>query len=82
MASKASASHRVSVRSLAGLGEKSLGGEIVQTQRLRTSSQASFPRPTPETATTAARRCPPSPRTGAFMGNSFVILIPSESFRN
>ena len=41
---KASASYRVSVRSLAGLGEKSLGSEMVQTQRLRTSSQASFPR--------------------------------------
>ena len=44
MAPKASASYRVSVRSLAGLGVKSLGGEMVQTQRLRTSSQASFPR--------------------------------------
>ena len=44
MATKASASYGVSVCSLAGLGEKSLGDEMVQNQRLRTSSQASFPR--------------------------------------
>jgi hypothetical protein len=81
MASKASASYRVSVRSLAGLGVKSLGGEIVQTQRLRTFSQASFSRSVTRTATTAARRCPPSPRTGAFKVNSFDILAPNEGFR-